>query len=149
MNKKQELQNALTDAMKARDEETKKTLRLVLASIKMAELESKGELDEPRILTILQKEVKTREDTIAESRRANREDLARDAEAEILILNRFLPQPMDADALQALINKAVAETGASSLKDMGAVMQYLKPEIAGRANGQEVSRIVREILQGS
>ena len=149
MNKKQEIQQALTAAMKARDEDTKRTLRLVMSSIKLAEVEAGGELDESRILAILQKEVKTREDIIAESKQANRTDLVQAAEKEIAILNKFLPQQMDPEELKALAQSAITELGASGMRDMGDVMKHLMPKLEGRASGSDASKVVREILQNS
>lgn len=149
MNKKQEIQQALTAAMKARDEDTKRTLRLVMSAIKLAEVEAGGELDESRILAILQKEVKTREDTIAESKQANRTDLVQAAEKEIAILNKFLPQQMDPEELKALAQSVITEQGASGMRDMGEVMKNLMPKLEGRASGSDASKVVREILQNS
>ena len=149
MNKKQELQQALTAAMKARDEDTKRTLRLVMSAIKMAEVEAGGELDEARILAILQKEVKTREDIIAESKQANRPDLVQAAEKEMAILNSFLPQQMDPEELKTLAQGVISELGASSMRDMGEVMKHLMSKLEGRASGSDASKAVREILQNS
>ena len=147
MNMKQEIQDALTAAMKARDEDTKRTLRLVMSAIKMAEVEAGGELDDSRILSILQKEVKTREDIIAESKHANRADLVEAAEKEMAILNKFLPQQMDQDELKALAQAVITELGASNMRDMGEVMKHLLPKLEGRASGSDASKVVREILQ--
>jgi hypothetical protein len=147
MNKKQEIQQALTAAMKARDEDTKRTLRLVMSSIKLAEVEEGGELDDSRVLGILQKEVKTREDSIEEAKTAGRDDLVQAADREIDILNRFLPQQMDHDELKSLAKSVIDETGASSMRDMGEVMKYLMPKLEGRASGQDASKVVRELLQ--
>lgn len=147
MNKKQEIQKALTAAMKAKDEATKRTLRLVMSSIKLAEVEQGGEIDDARILSILQKEVKTREDSIKEATMANRHDLVNAAEKEISILNLFLPEQMDQKQLRVLAKTVIDETNASSLRDMGEVMKYLMPKLEGRASGQEASKIVRELLQ--
>ena len=149
MNKKQEIQQALTTAMKARDEDTKRTLRLVMSAIKLAEVEAGGELDDSRILAILQKEVKTREDIIAESKQANRTDLVQAAEKEMAILNKFLPQQMDPDELKALAQSVITELGASGMRDMGEVMKQLMPKLEGRASGSDASKVVREILQNS
>lgn len=149
MNKKQEIQQALTAAMKARDEDTKRTLRLVMSAIKMAEVELGGELDDNRVLGILQKEVKTREDIIAESEKANRPDLVEAAKKEMAILNIFLPQQMDAEALKALVQEAIAETGATGMRDMGEVMKVLMPKLQGRASGSDASKAVRELLQNA
>ena len=147
MNKKQEIQQALTAAMKAKDEDTKRTLRLVMSAIKMAEVEANSELDDSRILAILQKEVKTREDIIAESKQANRADLVEAAEKEMAILNNFLPQQMDPAELKALAQGVIAELGATTMRDMGEVMKHLVPKLEGRASGSDASKAVREILQ--
>lgn len=147
MTKKQELQNALTAAMKARDEDTKRTLRLVMSAIKLVEVEKGAEIDDARILGILQKERKNRQDVIEESRRAERSDLVQAAEREITVLNRFLPQQMDPEELEEIAKRVIHEVGATQMRDMGEVMQQLMPEIAGRASGQDASRIVRDLLQ--
>lgn len=147
MELKNEIQTALTAAMKARDEDTKRTLRLVMSAIKLAEVEERDELDTSRILSILQKEVKTREDSILEAKQARREDLINAAEKEIKILNQFLPKQMDEDALKCLAKRVIEETGATSMRDMGAVMKNLMPMLEGRASGQDASKIVRELIQ--
>lgn len=147
MNKKQEIQQALTAAMKSRDEDTKRTLRLLMSSIKLAEVDEGGEISEDRVLGLLQKEVKTREDIIAESKQANREDLVAAAEREMVILNRFLPQQMSEEDLKSLAQEAIDESGASNKRDMGNVMKVLMPKLQGRASGSDASRIVRELLQ--
>ena len=147
MNKKQEIQQALTTAMKARDEDTKCTLRLVLSSIKLAEVDEGGEISEDRILGILQKEVKTREDSIEEARKANREDLIEAAEREMVILDKYLPKQMTPEELSELVKGVIEEVGAENIQDMGKVMKELMPRLAGRASGQDASKAVRELLQ--
>ncbi len=147
MNKKQEIQKALTTAMKEQDEDTKRTLRLVMSSIKLSEVAEGGEIDDSRVLSLLQKEVKTREDAIDEAKQANREDLIESARKEITILNKFLPQQMDEGELSQLAQTVIDETGASNMSDMGDVMKQLMPKLQGRASGQEASKIVRELLQ--
>lgn len=147
MNKKQEIQKALTAAMKARDEDTKRTLRLVMSTIKLAEVEEGGEIDDDRILSILQKEVKTREDSIEEAKQADRKDLIDTANREIQILNLFLPQQMTEEELRDLAKEVIEETGAESMQDMGKVMKTLIPKLEGRASGQDASKAVREYLQ--
>ncbi|MDF1520224.1 MAG: GatB/YqeY domain-containing protein [Brevefilum sp.] len=149
MKLKNEIQTALTAAMKARKEDTKRTLRLVMSSIKLSEVEDRGELDDSRILSILQKEVKTREDSIQEARQAGREDLVKAAEREIEILNQFLPKQMAADELKVLAKQVIEETGATSIKDMGTIMKNLMPKLEGRASGQDASKTVRELLQNN
>ena len=147
MNIKQTIQAALTKAMKARDEDVKRTLRLVMSTIKLSEVEIGGEIDDARILSILQKEVKTREDIIEEAKTAQREDLVKAAENEIIILNQFLPQQMSQDALTQLAEEVIKETNATTLKDMGEVMKILMPRLEGRASGQDASKTVRDLLQ--
>ncbi len=147
MNKKQEIQEALTTAMKARDDATKRTLRLVMSAIKMAEVEEGGEIEDARILRILQKEVKTREDSIEEAQNAARDDLVAAAREEKEILNQFLPQQLSHDELTQLAKATIEETGAESMRDMGRVMNELMPKLNGRASGQEASQVVRQLLQ--
>jgi len=133
--------------MKARDVNTRRTLRLVMATIKLAEVEQRGEIDDSRILSILQKEVKMREEAIAEAQQADRDDLVDMAYKEIEILNQFLPKQMDEEELISLAKSTIEKIGASSPAEMGAVMKHLMPKLEGRASGQDASRIVRDLLQ--
>lgn len=133
--------------MKARDEDTKRTLRLVMSAIKLAEVDEGGELDDNRVLSILQKEVKTREDIITESEQANRPDLVEAAQKEMGILNAFLPKQMDPAELKALAQEVITEVGATGMRDMGEVMKHLMPKLQGQASGSDASKAVREILQ--
>ncbi len=147
MELKTRLNDALKESMKAGDEVRKRTVRMVLAAIKQAEVDRQVMLDEPAILAILQKEIKTRKEALEEARQANRPNLVADAQAEIDVLNTFLPAGLSADELRAIVQAAIAETGASSPADMGKVMKVLLPKIAGRAPGDQVSAAVRELLQ--
>jgi uncharacterized protein YqeY len=147
MTLKTQLQDALTEAMKSGDSLRKATLRLALAAIKNAEIEARGELEEPKILSLLQKEVKARQETIESAEQANRPDLISKAEAEIEILNEYLPQPLTEDELRALVQETIQEAGAGSIQDMGKVMGLLMPKISGRADGKAANQIVRELLQ--
>ena len=147
MNKKQEIQQSLTTAMKSRDEAIKRTLRLVLSSIKLAEVETGKELDDERILGILQKEIKTRDDSIQEAQQAHREDLIQQALIEKKILSRFLPEQMSTEELNDLVHKIIQNTGATSMSDMGKVMKELIQKLQGRASAQDASKVVREQLQ--
>lgn len=146
MEKKQEIQSELTSAMKARDEDTKRTLRLVMTSIKLAEVDQRGDIDDARVIGILQKEIKTRQDSIEEAKRANRTDLIDVAEREIDILNRFLPQQISEEELLTLAKSVIEEIGATDVQSIGEVMKHLMPKLAGRASGQDASRIVRALL---
>jgi uncharacterized protein YqeY len=121
---------------------------MALAAIKNAEVEARGELEDDLILNLLQKEVKARQETIEGAIQANRPDLISKAEDEIAILGEFLPQPLSQQELRSLVEKAIAESGADSMADMGKVMGHLMPMIRGRADGKEANQIVRELLGG-
>src|SRR5512133_770311 len=128
MDKKTELNNAVKEAMKSGDEVRKRTLRMTLAAIKQIEVDRRTSLDDAAVLSILQKEIKLHTEALDEANRANRADLATDAQAEIDILNTFLPQGLSADELRALVQAAIAETGAAGPTDMGKVMKALLPK---------------------
>jgi uncharacterized protein YqeY len=146
MNTKEQLSADLKDAMRAKDVLRKRVLRLALASIKNAEIEKKGELSEDEIVKVLQKEVKERRDTIEGAQKAGRDDLVAEAEAEIAVLEGYLPQPLSEAELEALVRETIAEVGATSMKEMGKVMSAVMPKIQGRAEGKAVSRMVRKLL---
>ena len=148
MDTKQKLQQALKEAMRQKDELRKRTLRLALAAIKLAEVEKGAPLDEGALLGIIQKEIKTRQEMIEDARRAGREDLIATAEAEMAVLREFLPPPLDTEALEKLAQETIAAVGAKSMKEMGKVMAALMPKVQGRADGKQVSAIVRRLLQG-
>ena len=141
-----QLRDALTAAMKSGDVQRKTTLRMALAEIKNAEIEAKGELDEGKVLSILSKEVKARQETIEGAQKADRPDLIEKAELEITILNEFLPAQLSEEELRTVIKETIDEAGASSMADMGRVMGVLMPKIQGRADGKEANQIVRELL---
>jgi uncharacterized protein len=147
MDKKTELNNAIKEAMKSGDEVRKRTLRMVMAAIKQIEVDRRINLDDAAVLAILQKEIKLRKEALEEAKKANRADLASDAQDEIDVLNAYLPQGLSAGELRALVQAAIAETGAVAPADMGKVMKALLPRIAGRAPGDQVSAMVRELLQ--
>lgn len=147
METKTKLENALKEAMRAGDDIKKRTVRMALAAIKQAEVDRQTSLDEAAVLAILQKEIKTRRESLEEARQANRPDLVAAAEAEIAVVNAFLPQALSADELKALVEAAIAEAGAASPSDMGKVMKLLVPRIQGRAPGDQVSQLVRQLLQ--
>jgi uncharacterized protein YqeY len=120
---------------------------MVLAAVKQAEVDKRTELDDMAVTGILQKEVKNRREALEEARKANRSDLVEANEAEIKVLETFLPKAMPADELRALVQDAIRETGASSPADMGKVMKSVMPKVAGRAPNDMVSAAVREQLQ--
>lgn len=146
MSKKEELSQALKEALRARDDRRKSAIRLTLAAIRNAEIESRAELDEPQILAIIQKEVKFRRETIEAAERANREDLIAEANEEIAILGEFLPQPLTTEELEKLARAAIAEAGVTSPREMGSVMKLLMLQVQGRADGKTVSQVVQRLL---
>ncbi len=148
MSVKAQIQTALTEAMKSRDEVTKVPLRLVMAAIKEAEIEKQEELSDPEVLRILQKEAKARLDTISDAEKAGRPDLIEQAEAELAILKRFLPEELSDETLEKIVKETIEEQGASSMADMGGVMKAIMPKVQGRADGSKVSQLVRKHLQG-
>lgn len=148
MSKKTELEEAMKDALRAGDTERKNTLRLVLTAIKEAEVRDQTEMDDEGVLGILQKQVKSRRETIADAEKAGRPDLIADAESEIAILEDYLPKQMSDAELEALVDEAIAQTGASSPADMGKVMGVLMPKVQGRADGGKISQTVKAKLQG-
>ena len=131
MSTKEKLTQALKEAMKSRDELRKRVIRMAISAIKNAEIEKRGELDEPEVLAILQKEVKARHETIEGAKKAGREDLIADAEAEIAVLETYLPQALTREELVEIVKEAIAEAGATSPREMGKVMGILMPKIRG------------------
>jgi uncharacterized protein len=146
METKEKLELALKDAMRAGDDVTKRSIRMVLAAVRQVEIDKQIKLDEPAVLAITQKEIKTRKESVEEARSANRPDIVAATEAEIVVLQAYLPEAMSAEALKALVDQAVAEAGAKVPSDMGKVMKLLLPRIAGRAPGDQVSAAVRQAL---
>jgi uncharacterized protein len=147
MNTKEKLEIALKEALKAGDDVRKRTVRMVLAAIRQVEIDKQIKLDEPAVLSIIQKEIKTRKESVEEARGANRPDIVAATEAEIVVLRAYLPAAMSADELNALVATAVLEAGAKAPSDMGKVMKLLLPRVAGRAAGDQVSAAVRLALQ--
>lgn len=146
MDIKAQLTDAMQQAMRANDDVARRTTRMALAAIKQAEVDKQTTLDEAAVMSLLQKEIKNRREAIDEARKANRADLVVDNEAEIKVLEAFLPKAMSADELRELAKAAIAETGAAAPADMGKVMKALMPQVAGRAAGDQVSAVVKELL---
>jgi uncharacterized protein YqeY len=147
MNIKTQLNDSMKDAMKSGDEVRKRTVRMVLAAIKQAEVDKRAELDDVAVIALLQKEVKNRRESAEEAKKANREDLIEANEAEIKVLEAFLPKAMPEEELKAIVQAAIAEVGASTMADMGKVMKIVMGKVAGRAPNDKISATVRELLQ--
>jgi uncharacterized protein YqeY len=146
MNLKEQLQHDLTDAMRARDEQRKTVLRMALSAIQLAEVEQRRDLDDAAVLVVLRKELHQYEDALASIRQAERDDMLAEATAQLAILQSYLPELMDDDAIKRVAQEAIAEVQAASPSDMGKVMQVLMPRVKGKADGRVVSQIVRELL---
>ena len=153
MDLRQQLMEDLKEAMRQQDELRKRTLRSVLAAMKKAEteLDSSGErvrLTDDGILALIAKQGKQRQESITEYRKAGREDLAVEEEAELAILQAYLPQQLTREQIEAEAREVIEEVGASSPRDMGKVMKPLMARLRGRADGKLVNQVVRELLAG-
>lgn len=146
MDTKAKLNEAVKEAMKSGDEVRKRTIRMVLAAVKQVEVDKRTEMDDMAVVALIQKEVKNRREALAEAQKANRADLASENEAEIKVLEDFLPKAMPAEELRALVQAAIAETSASAPGDMGKVMKVVMPKVAGRAPNDMISATVKELL---
>jgi uncharacterized protein YqeY len=146
MDIKAQIEKNLKDAMLAKDETRKSTLRLALSAVKLAEVEKRAPLTDDEVLGILQKEVKSRRETINDALRAGRQDLADAAETEITILIVYLPQPLSEAELETLARGVIEEVGAQAVSDMGKVMKVLMPRVNNRADGGQVSSTVQKLL---
>ncbi len=140
------LEAELKDAMKERDAERRDALRLILNALRAAEKEIQRPLHEDEELQVLQRQRKNRLDAIEAYRTAGREEQAEKEEDELEVLEEFMPEPLSEDELEAIVDDAIAENGATSMNDLGRVMADVMPQIAGRADGSAVSQIVREKL---
>ncbi|MBP7692847.1 MAG: GatB/YqeY domain-containing protein, partial [Anaerolineales bacterium] len=124
----------------------KNTVRLLLAAIKQIEVDRRTTLTEDELLAVLQKEAKSRRESLADAQAAGRADLAADYAADLAQIEAYLPQALTREELVALARAAIAEAGATDLKQLGAVMKTLTPRTKGRADGKLVNEIVRELL---
>ncbi len=141
-----EIEVEVKDALRERDTERLDTLRLVLSALRAAEKELLRPLDESEELQVLQRERKRRVEAAEAFRAAGREEQADKEERELDVIEEFMPEPIDEDELEEIVDDAIAETGATSLRDLGRVMADVMPQVAGRADGSTVSRLVREKL---
>ena len=147
MTLKTQLNESMKDAMKSGDEVRKRTVRMVLAAVKQAEVDKRTELDDMAVMNLIQKEMKNRRESLEEAKKANRADLVEANEAEMKVLETFLPKAMPAEELRSLVQAAIDETGAATPADMGKVMKVVMAKVAGRAPNDVVSATVRELLQ--
>jgi len=136
----------MKDAMRAKDKDRLGTIRLIQAAIKQREVDERIELDDTQVLAVLDKMVKQRRDSISQYRDAGREELAAKEEAELSVIQQYLPAALSEAEVDALIDEAIGASGAASIKDMGKVMGMLKPKVQGRADMGEVSARIKARL---
>jgi len=141
-----EIEDELRDAMRARDAERRDALRLILNSLKNSEKELQHPLTEEEELQGLQRERKRRLEAAEAFRAGGREEQAAAEETELEILEEFMPEPLSEDEIEEIVDDVIAEVGATSMADLGRVMADVMPQVAGRADGSQVSQIVREKL---
>jgi len=137
---------AMKDAMRQRDKERLSTVRLILSEIKRIEVDERIELDDARVLAVLDKMLKQRKDSISQYESAGRQDLADIEAAEVRVIEAFLPAALSEQEIAELLTAAVTESGAESVRDMGKVMAILKPQLQGRADIGQVSQLVKQRL---
>ncbi|WP_372835929.1 GatB/YqeY domain-containing protein [Pontibacterium sp.] len=143
---KQQITNEMKAAMRAKDKERLGTIRMILAELKRIEVDERIELDDARVLATLDKMSKQRRDSISQYEAANRQDLADVERREMEVIKTFLPQPLTEEEISQLIEQAISTSGAQSMQDMGKVMGLLKPQIQGRADVGETSKLVKQRL---
>ena len=148
MSLKARIQEDVKNAMRAHEREQLAVLRLVTAAIKQKEVDERVDLDDEQVLAVLDKMVKQRRESIAQYEQAGREDLAEQERFEIGVLQDFMPEALGEDEIVAMIDAAIAETGAASVKEMGKVIGRLKPQMQGRADMGKVSGLVKQKLAG-
>ena len=146
MSLKNQITEDMKSAMKAGEKDRLKTVRLIMAAIKQVEVDQRVELDDAGVLSVLDKMVKQRRDSVTQFEKGGRDDLAAIEKAEIEVLAQYLPEQLSAEELAALVDEVIAATGAAGMRDMGKVMGQIKAKAAGRADMGAVSATVKERL---
>lgn len=145
---KARIHNAMKDAMRSKEKERLGAIRLIQAEIKRIEVDERIEVDDTRLLAVLDKMSKQRRESIKQFEDAGRDDLVSKENAELQVIQEFLPQPLSDDEIKQFIDAAISASGAESMKDMGKVMGQLKPQLQGRADMAEVSKLIKARLAG-
>ncbi|MBQ0758192.1 MAG: GatB/YqeY domain-containing protein [Zhongshania sp.] len=143
---KQTLTDAMKTAMRAKDKATLNAVRLILAEIKRIEVDERIDIDDERVLAVLDKMCKQRRDSISQYENAGREDLAEQERFEMGVIQSYMPTPLSDDELEGLIKEAIVTSGAEAVKDMGKVVAILKPKVQGRADMGAVSQKIKALL---
>jgi len=146
---KKKIQDAVISSMKAGDKERLGVVRLISSAMKQVEVDERIELDDSRIIAILDKMVKQRRESISQFKTAGRDDLVDKESFEIDVIQEFLPQALSEEEVDNIVRQAIEQTGAETIKDMGKVMGLVKPQIIGRADMGEVSGRIKSILSAS
>lgn len=147
MSLKERLETELLSAMRMQEENRKRTIRMAISSIKLAEIEQKKPLDDQAIIAVIYKEVKIRKEKIEDAKKGNRPAIIEEAVKEIAILQEFLPATMDDAELEQLAKSVIEDLGAQGMKDMRSVMKVMMEKTNGRAPNDSISRAVRDLLQ--
>lgn len=140
------LNNDIKDAMRAKDKPLLNTLRLIAAAVKQIEIDERIDVDDERMLVILDKMAKQRKESIAQYEKANRDDLVAQEQFELQIISGYLPEPLSASEIEQLLTDAINQTGATKMADMGKVMGLLKGALQGRADMTQVSALIKAKL---
>jgi uncharacterized protein YqeY len=146
MSLKSQITEDMKSAMKAGEKDRLKVVRLIRAAIKQIEIDTREELDDAAVLTVLTKMVKQRRDSVEQFEKGDREDLAAIERAEIVVLNGYLPEQLSAEELATMVDEVIQATGAEGIRDMGKVMGQIKAKASGRADMGAVSATVKERL---
>ena len=150
MTLKDRLNDDLKDAMRSRDALRRNTIRLLLSAIGYEEIARKqGDLDDDAVTQVLTKQAQQRRDSIEAYTKGGRADLVAQEEAELAIVTAYLPSPLSAEEISAIVDAAIADAGASGPQDMGKVMGRVMPQVRGRADGRQVSALVNQRLRGA
>jgi len=143
---KKRITDDMKSAMKAKDKQTLKAVRMILGAIKQKEVDDRIELDNAQVLTVIQKMVKQRKDSISQFSDAGRTDLVEVEEAELVVINSYMPEQLSDAEVAAAVDKAIIDSGADSMKDMGKLMGMLKGQLDGKADMGLVSRLIKDKL---
>lgn len=142
------IQDDMKQAMKAGDKKRLGTIRMLIAAIKNESIDKRAELSDEDIITVVQREIKQRRNAIEEFKKGNRDDLVQENEAEITILEAYLPKQLTDEELEAIVRQVASEVNAASPKEMGKVMGKLMPLVKGKADGTRVQATVKKVLEG-
>lgn len=143
---KKRITDDMKSAMKAKDKQALKTVRMILGAIKQKEVDDRIELDDAQVMAVIQKMVKQRKDSISQFSGAGRTDLVEVEEAELVIINSYMPEQLSDVEVAAAVDKAITDSGADSMKDMGKLMGMLKGQLDGKAGMGQVSRLIKDKL---